>query len=97
MKLPHFHDYTRTRRPAPARNARYLLTLTAEARDVLPIRRALVSNGDIEIIRCVPLRDSACVRMHVVLPSGRVAAAMSSVMAHAGAAKLGRIGVLENT
>lgn len=101
--MMHFHSLAqrtntaRANRPARAfdpRQHRLILPLVVNERDVLRVRRAVIQNagGKVEIVRCVPIRNSAKVRLTIELQAGALDETIQRIMQSIEAGELGRIG-----
>src|SRR5471030_105253 len=88
------HAYRPTRAP-DARQHRLSLPLVVDECDVLRVRRAVIQSagGKVEIVRCVPIRNSTKVRLTIELRAGAIDETIQRIMQSIKAGELGRIGL----
>jgi hypothetical protein len=81
-----------THAPDP-RQHRLCLPLVVDERDVLRVRRAVIQNagGKVEIVRCVPIRNSTKVRLSIELQAGALDETINRILQSIEAGELGRI------
>jgi hypothetical protein len=84
----------RPARASDARERRLSLPLVVNERDVLRVRRAVIqiAGGKVEIVRCLPIRNSTKVRLTVELHAGALDATIQRILQSIGEGELGRIG-----
>jgi hypothetical protein len=84
----------RPARAPDARQHRLCLPLVADERDVLRVRRAVIQNagGKVEIVRCVPIRNSTKVRLSIELQAGALEETIQRILQSIKEGELGRIG-----
>ena len=82
------------RAPDP-RQHRLSLPLVVDERDVLRVRRAVIQSagGKVEIVRCVPIRNSTNARLTIELQAGALDETIQRIMQSIKAGELGRIGL----
>jgi hypothetical protein len=80
---------------ADPREHRLILPLVVEERDVLRVRKAVIqsASGAVEIVRCVPIRNSTKVRLSIELQAGALDETIRRVMQSIEAGELGRVGL----
>jgi ACT domain-containing protein len=85
----------RPTRALDARQHRLCLPLVVDECDVLRVRRAVIQSagGKVEIVRCVPIRNSAKVRLTIELQAGALDETIQRIMQSIKAGELGRIGL----
>jgi hypothetical protein len=88
------HANRPTRAPDP-RQHRLSLPVVVDERDVLRVRKAVIQNagGNVEIVRCVPIRNSTKVRLTIELQAGARDETIHRIMQSIEAGELGRIGL----
>jgi hypothetical protein len=77
------------------RQHRLTLPLVVDERDVLRVRRAVIQSagGKVEMVRCVPIRNSAKVRLTVDLQAGVLDETIQRIMQSIEPGELRRIGI----
>ena len=77
------------------RRHRLSLPLVVDERDVLRVRRAVIQSarGNVEIVRCAPIRRSTKVRLIIELQAGTLDATFRRIMQSIEAGEFGRIRV----
>lgn len=85
------HAPTRT---PDLRQHRLSLPLVVNECDVLRVRKAVIQSagGNVEILRCVPIRNSAKVRLVIEFQAGALGETIDRIMQSIEAGELGRIG-----
>jgi hypothetical protein len=82
------------RRVSDACPHRVSLPVVVDERDVLRVRKAVIqnANGNVEIVRCVPIRKSTKVRLTIELRAGVLDEIIQRIMQSIEAGQFGRVG-----
>jgi hypothetical protein len=88
------HANRPTRAP-DSRQHRLSLPLVVDERNVLRVRKAVIQNADgkVEIVRCVPIRNSTKVRLTIEFQARALDETINRIMQSIKAGELGRIGL----